>query len=110
HDEGQVRNACDRRNVSNEIEGELVIECRVDRVDCTRNKQRVTFRGRPNDDLSADICGRSWTVLNDEWLAEALRQPLAQETRDNISRPSGRSRHDDVHWPRRIRLRPRETR
>ena len=45
------------------------------------NEQRVTVGGRPDDRLGADIGAGAWPVLNDELLAEALGQPLADQTR-----------------------------
>jgi hypothetical protein len=33
----------------------------------------------PHDGLGADIAGSSWSVLDDELLAEPLRQPLSYQ-------------------------------
>ena len=49
-------------------------------------------------------------VLGDELLAEPLRQPLADEARDDVGRVAGRKADDQMHRPRRICLRPCEPR
>jgi hypothetical protein len=49
-------------------------------------------------------------VLNDEWLAQAFRQPLAHQAHDNVGRAAGTSGYDPAHRPRRIGLRPRHDR
>jgi hypothetical protein len=44
-------------------------------------------------------------MLDDEWLAEPLRQPLADDTCENALRATGSKSHHDAHGPRRIGLR-----
>jgi len=70
-------NARDRRDVADEIEIELAVEAGVDRVHESGHKERISVRGRVHDHLGADIAGSSWSVLDDELLAEPLRQPLS---------------------------------
>jgi hypothetical protein len=55
--------------------------------------------------FSADIAARAWPILDDEWLTEPLRRPLADQARDNIGPAAGRIADDDAHRPRRIGLR-----
>src|SRR5262249_56197012 len=63
---------------------------------------------RPNR-LSADIGAAPRSVLDDEWLAEALRQPLSHQACDGVG-PAGRGeRHDEANRPRWIALRASET-
>src|SRR5262249_52542423 len=60
---GLASNARDRRDVADEIEIELVVECAVDRVHESGHKERISVRGRVHDHLGADIAGSSWSVL-----------------------------------------------
>src|SRR5262249_54304702 len=46
----------------------------------------------------------------DEWLTESFRQPLSQQTREDVA-PAARGKADDpTHRPRRIGLRPSDAR
>src|SRR5215472_2968274 len=58
-------NACDRRDVADEIETELVIERGVDGVPTADYEQRVAVSGRAHDRLGADIAARAWSILDD---------------------------------------------
>jgi hypothetical protein len=75
HDKGHDHNAGDRRDVADEIEVELVIERRVNSVRRGREKERITVWSRTDDRLGGDIAVCSGPVLDDEWLAEPLREP-----------------------------------
>src|SRR5215470_7304102 len=103
-------NACDRRDVADEIETELVIERGVDGVPTADYEQRVAVRRCAHDRLGADIAARAWSILDDEWLTEPLRQPLTHQKRDDVARTGRSERHDDANRPRRIGLRPCNTR
>src|SRR5262249_37646785 len=103
-------NACDRRDVADEIETELVIERRVDGVPTADYEQRVAVRRCAHDRLGADIAARAWSILDDERLTEPLRQPLTHQTRDDVARTGRSERHDDAHRPRWIGLRPSDPR
>src|SRR6185312_8163685 len=46
------------------------------------------------------------TVLDDERLPQALRQPLANQAPENVGRAAGRKTDDDAHRPGRIIERP----
>ena len=86
HDEGRADDARDRRDVADEIEIELVVERRVDRVRRQDQEQRIAVRRRAHDRLGADIAAGARPVLDDEWLAEPLRQPLTHQARDDVGR------------------------
>ena len=73
-------------------------------------QQRVAVRRRAHDRLGADIAAGARPVLDDEWLAEPLRQPLADQARDDVGAAAGGKADDDAHRPRRIGLRPRDAR
>ena len=110
HDKGAADDARDRRDVADEIEIELVVERRVDRVRRTDQEERVAVRRRTHDRLGGDIAAGARPVLDDEWLAEPLRQPLTHQAREDVVRAAGGKADDDAHRPRRIGLRPREAR
>jgi hypothetical protein len=67
-----MRTGRDGRDVANEIEIEIVVKRRIDRVRRTDQEQRVTVRRRENDRLGGDIAACARPVLDDEWLAEPL--------------------------------------
>jgi hypothetical protein len=102
HDKGRAGNACDRRDVADEIEVERVVERRIDRVRRDDQKERIAVRGCTHDRLGGDIGAGAWPVLDDELLAEPLRQPLTHQTRDEINRAARGKAHDHAHRPRRI--------
>ena len=89
HDVGAADDARDRRDVADEIEIELVVERRVDRVRRTDQEQRVAVRGRAHDRLGGDIAAGARPVLDDELLAEPLRQPLTHQAREDVGRAAG---------------------
>jgi hypothetical protein len=110
HDKRPADESRDRRDVADEIEIEPIVERRVYCVRRIYKKERVAVRRRTHDRLGADIGASARTVLNDEWLAQAFRQPLAHQAHDNVGRAAGTSGYDPAHRPRRIGLRPRHDR
>src|SRR5947208_2453719 len=110
HNEGYAADTCDRRDVADDIEIELVVERRINRVKCTGQYERIAIRGSAHDRLGADIAATAWPVLNDELLTEPLRQPLTHQARGDVERAAGRRANDYPHRPRRIALRPRDGR
>ena len=104
HDIGKADDGCDRCDIADEIEIELVVKRRVDRARRAEEAQRITVRSRAHDCLSADIAAGAGTIFNDELLTQPLRQPLPHEPRSNVGRTSGSERHDQAHRPRRIGL------
>src|SRR5450759_3261544 len=105
HDKGHADDACNRRDVTEKNEIELFVERRVDCVPRIDQEERIAIRGRIHDHLGADITASARAVLNDKWLAEPLRQPLAHQTRGDVGRAAGRIADDPAHPPRRIVLR-----
>ena len=86
---GYADDARDRRDVADEIEIELVVERRVDRVRRRGQEERVAVGRRVHDGLGADIAAGARPVLDDELLAEPLRQPLPHQPRDDVGRAAG---------------------
>src|SRR5712671_4304010 len=106
HDEGRAEDARDWRYVTDEIEIELVVECRVDRIERAGEEQGIAVSRGAYDRFGANIAGRASPILNYELLSDARRQPLADEASDDVIRASGRIADDQAHRPRRISLRP----
>src|SRR5262245_53787784 len=72
HDGSLAANACDWRNVAYEIEIELVVERRVDRVRRIGQQKRIAVRRSAHDRLGADVAAGTRPVLDDELLTEPL--------------------------------------
>src|SRR6476660_4613003 len=89
HRKGPMANGGNRHGVPNEIETELV-EKRV-RGCVSRNdeKQRMPVGGRTYDRLGGDVARSPRPALDDERLAEAIRQPLPHEPRQEIRWAAG---------------------
>src|SRR5262249_5140079 len=67
-------------------------------------EQRIPVRRSLEHGLGRNIsCGAS-SVLDDELLAEAFRQPLTEEAGNDVVRPAGDKADDDTDWPRGITL------
>jgi len=101
HDKRATANACDRRSVADEIEIQPIVKCDGNRVCRNDQKERMAVGGRTRDRLGADVARSARSVLNDEWLAEALGQPLTDQARDDVGRAAGRKADDDAYRPRR---------
>ena len=110
HDQGNGADARHRRGVADEIETQVVVDRRVDGVRRHGEQQRVAVRGGAHHRLGADIGAGARPVLDDEWLAQPLRQPLTDEASDDVGRAAGRNRNGQAHRPRRVGLRVRATR
>src|SRR5262249_6871805 len=110
YDVGLSVNAGDRRDVADEIETKLVVERGVDGIPTADHEQRVAVRRCAHDRLCADIAAATRPVVDNELLAEALRQPLTHQTRDDVSRAGRCERNNQTHRPRWIGLRPRDAR
>src|SRR5262249_12340386 len=110
HDKWCADNASDWRDIADEIEIELLVECRIDRVETTDQEKRVAVCGRTHCGLGADIAAATRPVVDNELLAEALRQPLSDQARGDVGRAGRGEWHDQTHRSRRIGLRPRDPR
>src|SRR5882757_9266263 len=106
YDEGVANDASGRRDIADEIEIQFVVERRVDRVRRTRQQKCVAVRWGTHDRFGADVAAAARPVLDHEWLANPLRQPLTDQTRDDVGRSAGSEWDDNPHGPRWIGLRP----
>src|SRR6516162_7017814 len=100
HHMGQAHNASARRDITDKIVIELFVESCVDRGGAADHEERLAVGRGAYDGLNTDIATASRTVLNEELLAEALRQPLTDQARSDVVRPTGSKGDDDAHRPR----------
>src|SRR5262249_8710047 len=110
HDMWHAVDARNRRNIANEVVVEFFEQCCIDCCGSTDHEERIAVCRRTHDRLYTDIAATAWTVLDDELLTEALRQPLTNEARSNVVNTTGRKWDNDAHRPRRIGLCPSEAR
>jgi len=109
-DHRNADDTADRRDVADEIEIELLVERGVDRVRYAGEQERVSVGRRIHDQFGADIAGGTRPVLDDERLAEPLREPLADQACSDVGAAPRSKADDDAHRPRRVGLRPRDAR
>jgi len=69
---------------------ELIIKHVGDPVSGNHPKQRMAVGGRTRHCLGGDVARSTRPVLNDEWLAETLRQPLTNQAREDVRRAARR--------------------
>src|SRR5262245_36070023 len=110
HDCGHAHDACNRRDVAEEIEVEPVVKCRVDRVRRGHQEKCVAVSWGTHDRFGADIGAATWAVFYDELLAEPPREPWSDEPRKNVGQSARGRGGDDAHRPRRIGLCPCDAR
>ena len=72
HDERRTGNACDWRGVTDEIEFEIIVERRIDRIRGRGHKKRVAVWGRPHDRLGSEVGAGARLIFDDELLTESL--------------------------------------
>ena len=75
------------------------------RVRCADLEQRVAVGRRPHDRFGADIAGAPRPVVDDDGLAETLREPLADQTHEDVTGAAGREPNHYANRPRGIGLR-----
>src|SRR5262249_12987049 len=71
---------------------------------------RVTIGRWALRGLGGDLGGCRGRVFDDELLAKPLGQPLTDQARGDVGGAAGGKADDHAHRPRRIALRPRNTR
>src|SRR5262249_36813079 len=88
-DRSGAADARDRGHVADEIEIELLVERRIDRAARTDHEERVAVRRCLHHRLGADVAAGARPVVDEELLTKTLRQPLAEEPRDDVGPPTG---------------------
>ena len=102
--------AGDRRRVAQKIEIEMLIERGIDGVCTGDQKQRVAVGRRLHRRLGRDVGAGAGPIIDDELLAEPLRQPFRRQPRHGVGGTAGRKAAQDVHRTRRIGVRARQAR
>src|SRR5262245_41309651 len=74
------------------------------------DKQRITVRRTLGRSLDTDVASGTRPVLDNEWATQSPRQVFADDAGSCVGRAAGGKRYNHAHRPRRIGLRPRETR
>ena len=105
HDLRLAHQHSDRGNVADKVEIELLEKRSVDGVRWADLEQRIAIRWRLDDRFCADVAACTRTIVDNESLAQALREPLTHQTCKNVVGAAGREWDDDAHRPRRIGLR-----
>jgi hypothetical protein len=106
HHAARAPDACNRDDVADEIEFEIVVQCGVPGVRRRNFKQGVAVWRRPHDRLGGEIATSAWLIHDDELLTEAFRQPLRDQPCTGIEWAARCIADEQVHWPRWIRLSP----
>jgi len=73
-------------------------------------QERVAVRGGARDRLQSQIAATARPIVNDDGVAEPLRQRLTDKARADVRRAAGGNEDDQRHRPRRIGSRPRKPR
>ncbi len=97
--ERQRDEAADRRDVAQEVERQLLVEGGVDRVGGGGQQDGVAVGRRADHRLRRDVVGGAGLVLDHHRLAEALRQEVGHDPRQDVGGAAGRIRHDPADRP-----------
>src|SRR5262249_51877551 len=92
------------------IEIEVDVEPGVDCIRRDGQEERITVRRRTQDLFGGNIASGARPVLDDEWLAKPVREPLTYQADEDVSCSAPRKPDDQTHRPRRIGLRPSDAR
>src|SRR5690349_12853645 len=109
-DAGTAGNRRDRSEIADDVEVQFVIERRVPCVGRGGEVKHVAVRGSFGDRLGRKSSAGSSAVLDEELLAEMLRQPLGDEPRVGVIYTAWREARYDPNWMRGIVLCPRRAR
>jgi hypothetical protein len=63
---------CNRRNITEEIETEMIVKSRVDCGACSDEEERIPIRSGPYDSLRCDITAGARTIVDDELRTQSL--------------------------------------
>src|SRR5262249_60261844 len=79
HEKRDANNASNWRDVAEKKETKVVVQRRVDRRRSVNHEERIAVWRRLHDCLGSDIGAVAGPILNDEWLAKALGEMLADQ-------------------------------
>jgi hypothetical protein len=95
----------DRSEITFQVVGQFMVDRKVDRAGADRALyQRVAVGRGTGRRLGADVAAGTGTILDDNLLAQSAPGALGDHTRDQVGRPAGGERNDQVDRPRRITL------
>jgi hypothetical protein len=94
HHQRHLHDVADSYDIPREIEGELPVVRGVDGVRDGREQERVAVRRRVDDIVRGNAAAGARPVLDDELLAEMIRQPLAHQACAYVGRARGREAND----------------
>jgi hypothetical protein len=110
HDERRRADIADRRDIADEVEAEIGVQQVAERVRRRDLEQRVAVRRGADHRFGRDIGAGAGLVLDDELLAQPIRQRLPDQPRGDVGRAARRIADDEPHRPRRIIQRRRGAR
>ena len=73
-----MRREADRHEILLDIERQLVVELRIDRVRRQREQERVAVGRRLGRDVGADIAGGATAIVDDDRLSQLRRKRLVR--------------------------------
>src|SRR5262249_11702296 len=98
------------RAVANKIERQLIVERRIDGIVGSGEADGIAVGRRAQHRRHADISASADLVLDEDLLAQTLRQILSNDACYGVVRSAGSERHDPMYRPCRIGLRPYDAR
>src|SRR5262249_33877179 len=102
-DERRRGDQYDRREIAYRVVWQLAIQARMDGERPGRaHQQRMPVGYRPRGDFRPDVAASARAVLDDDLLAETLRQRLGNEPREQVRWTARNQGHDQPHGLRRI--------
>src|SRR5262249_12151747 len=85
-------------------------ERRIDGIVRSSKTDGIAVGRRAQHRRHADVSAGADLVLDEDLLAQALRQILSNDACHGVVWSAGSERHDPMYWPRRISLRPCDAR
>src|ERR1700730_11460981 len=103
HEVGKPDQAGNRRKVPDEIETWMFVERHVDGIDGAGEEKRVAVGRSGNDRGRGQVGAGARTVLDHDWLAQPVREPLPDQARGDVEGSAGRKTDADTDGSRWIR-------
>jgi hypothetical protein len=94
---GGAAELADHGEVLDRIEGNLLVERRIDRMRRGRDHHRVAVGCRAGNEFGADHGRAARAVFDDDLLTEVLAEFGGKQPRQDVSAAPGRRGHDDAH-------------
>jgi hypothetical protein len=99
------RREADRHEIAIDVERELVVELRIDRVRRQGEQNVVAVRGRLCRNVGANVAGGATAIVNDDRLTQFRSQRFVHDAGDHVGAPTRRVGHDEANGLVRIVLR-----